>query len=88
MPAYGVNSIKTKRGKQTSISITSIHVNSWSSENPVDTFWITITFLRGKRITPSMHVLFAHVPYFLHTHKSIKVFTGQKVEKNNENQTT
>lgn len=31
-----------------------------------------------------MHVLFAHVPYFLHTHKSLKVFTGQGVERNND----
>ena len=31
-----------------------------------------------------MHVLFAHVPYFLHTHKSLRVFTGQGVEKNND----
>ena len=31
-----------------------------------------------------MHILFAHVPFFLHTHKSLKIFTGQGVEKNND----
>lgn len=31
-----------------------------------------------------MHVLFAHVPYFLLTHKSLKVFTDQGVERNND----
>lgn len=73
-------------------------INSWSSEKSVDTFvnnvrnWLeTFTSLRGKRvgnerkrITPYMHVLFAHVPYFLYTPKSLKVFTGQGVEKNND----
>lgn len=73
-------------------------INSWSSDKSVDTFWHkaqnwleTFISLRGKRIgyerkriTPYMHVLFAHVPYFLHTHKSLKVFTGQGVEKNND----
>ena len=73
-------------------------INSWSSEKSVDTFWQkaqnwleTFLSLRGKRIgyerkriTPYMHVLFAHVPYFLHTHKSLRVFTGQGVEKNND----
>lgn len=73
-------------------------INSWSSGKSVDTFansarnWLeTFTSLRGKRIgyerkriTPYMHVLFAHVPYFVYTHKSLKVFTGQGVEKNND----
>ena len=31
-----------------------------------------------------MHILFAHVPYFLETHHSLKVFTVQGVEKNND----
>ena len=34
--------------------------------------------------TPYMHVLFAHVPFFLDTYKSLKIFTGQGVEKNND----
>ena len=66
-------------------------INSWSSDRSVDTFWHkaqnwskSFISLRGKKITPYMHVLFAHVPYFLHTHKSLKVFTGQGVERNND----
>ena len=73
-------------------------INAWSDNNSVDTFanktrdWLeTFLSLRGKRtgyerkrITPYMHVLFAHVPFFLDTYKSLKIFTGQGVEKNND----
>lgn len=31
-----------------------------------------------------MHILVAHVPHFLKLYKSIKVFTGQGVEENND----
>ena len=31
-----------------------------------------------------MHILFAHVPHFLASFQSLKIFTGQGVEKNND----
>ena len=31
-----------------------------------------------------MHILYAHVPYFLQQYKCLKIFTGQGVEKNND----
>ena len=37
-----------------------------------------------QRVTPYMHILVAHVPHFLELYKSIKIFTGQGVEKNND----
>ncbi|XP_048589349.1 uncharacterized protein LOC116615043 [Nematostella vectensis] len=36
------------------------------------------------RVTPYMHILFAHVPFFVEKYKCIKIFTGQGVEKNND----
>ena len=36
------------------------------------------------RVTPYMHCLIYHVPMFLLNHKSLKQFTGQGVEKNND----
>lgn len=51
----------------------------------------TFVSLRGervgyerKRVTPYMHVLFAHVPFFLNIYKCLKILTGQGVEKNND----
>ena len=54
--------------------------------------WVNLFIsLRGKRkgyerarITPYIHAMVYHVPKFLRTHKSVKIFTGQGVEKNND----
>ena len=54
--------------------------------------WINLfTSLRDKRlgyrradVTPYMHSLVYHIPMFLKTFKSVKLFTGQGVEKNND----
>ena len=35
------------------------------------------------RITPYLHAVVFHIPKFFRTHKSVKIFTGQGVEKNN-----
>ena len=35
-------------------------------------------------VTPCMHALVYHVPLFMKNYKSIKPFTGQGVEKNND----
>jgi hypothetical protein len=37
-----------------------------------------------RRITPYMHIMVAHLPMFLKLHRSVKQFTGQGVEKNND----
>ena len=36
------------------------------------------------RVTPYMHALSYHVPVFIKNHKTFKQFTGQGVEKNND----
>lgn len=36
------------------------------------------------RVTPYMHVLVYHIPFFVEKHGCIKKFTGQGVEKNND----
>lgn len=73
-------------------------IHEWSPQKSPECFfsktgdWLqNFLSLRGKRIgyekkrvTPYMHILFAHVPYFLATYQSLKVFTGQGVEKNND----
>ena len=38
----------------------------------------------NSRVTPYMHALAYHVPIFLKNHSSLKQFTGQGVEKNND----
>lgn len=35
-------------------------------------------------VTPYMHLMVYHIPHFLKTYKSLKIFTGQGVEKNND----
>ena len=37
-----------------------------------------------RRITPYMHIMVQHFPKFLELYGSIKIFTGQGVEKNND----
>jgi len=74
-------------------------ISAWSpaQQNPSEfhlkaSAWVKLfTSLNGKvneferkRATPYMHILVAHVPHFLKLYKSIKVFTGQGVEKNND----
>ena len=54
--------------------------------------WVNLfTSLRDKRIgykrsnvTPYMHAMVYHIPIFLQNYKTIKLFTGQGVEKNND----
>ena len=54
--------------------------------------WVNLfTSLRDKRIgykranvTPYMHAMVYHIPTFLQNYKTIKLFTGQGVEKNND----
>lgn len=58
------------------------------------TNWIELfTSLRSKSIhkgfrrasvTPYMHSLAYHVPWFMQMYKTVKIFTGQGVEKNND----
>lgn len=37
-----------------------------------------------KRVTPYMHALVYHVPMFIKNHKNFRQFTGQGIEKNND----
>jgi hypothetical protein len=37
-----------------------------------------------RRITPYTHIMVQHFPKFLELHRSVKMFTGQGVEKNND----
>jgi len=37
-----------------------------------------------NRITPYMHIMVTHIPRFFELHKSVKIFTGQGIEKNND----
>ena len=54
--------------------------------------WVNLfTSLHDKRIgykrtnvTPHMHAMVYHIPKFFEAHKSVKLFTGQGVEKNND----
>ena len=39
---------------------------------------------RKADVTPCMHALVYHVPLFMKKYKSVKPFTGQGVEKNND----
>ena len=54
--------------------------------------WITdFTSLTGlregyerKRVTPYMHITVGHIPWFFQMYKTVKIFTGQGVERNND----
>ena len=73
-------------------------VNNWAPEhNPTDFFsqakeWINCFLqMNGKRegyeksrITPYMHIMVAHIPRFFELYRSVKIFTGQGVERNND----
>ena len=37
-----------------------------------------------RRITPYMHIMVTHIPKFLEMYKTVKIFTGQGVERNND----
>lgn len=37
-----------------------------------------------KRVTPYMQIMVAHIPLFFTLHKTVKIFTGQGVERNND----
>ena len=37
-----------------------------------------------KRVTPYMHIMVAHIPWFLELYSTVKIFTGQGVERNND----
>ena len=73
-------------------------VSNWNPEKKPKQFfmkakqWISLFLsLNGKRegyeknrITPYMHIMVTHIPRFFELHKSVKIFTGQGVEKNND----
>ena len=74
-----------------------ISASKESQVNAVEYFakaksWICLfTSLRDKikgykraRVTPYLHSLVYHVPGFITKYKSVKIFTGQGVEKNND----
>ena len=54
--------------------------------------WITdFTSLTGlrkgyerKRVTPYMHIMVGHIPWFFQMYKTVKIFTGQGIERNND----
>lgn len=39
---------------------------------------------KGAAVTPYMHALVCHIPIFMQKYNSVKLFTGQGVEKNND----
>jgi len=73
-------------------------LNEWRPDISPGDFWSKakdwinmFTSLAGKRegyersrVTPYMHIMVAHVPWFLSMYQNVKVFTGQGVEKNND----
>ncbi|PFX12813.1 hypothetical protein AWC38_SpisGene23165 [Stylophora pistillata] len=73
-------------------------VNDWNPEKDPTEFFMKanerispFVSLNGKRegyerarVTPYMHIMVAHIPKFFELHKSVKIFTGQGVEKNND----
>lgn len=73
-------------------------ISDWNPDITPSNFWLKakdwvnlFTSLNGKRegyersrVTPYMHIMVAHVPWFLSKYKNVKIFTGQGVEKNND----
>ena len=73
------------------------HVSNWQpNTNPTEFWmqakqWITdFTSLAGiregyerRRVTPYMHIMVCHIPWFFQMYKTVKIFTGQGVERNN-----
>ena len=73
-------------------------LNDWNLEkDPTEFFmkakeWLSLfVSFNGKRegyerawVTPYMHIMVTHIPKFFELHKSVKIFTGQEVEKNND----
>ena len=39
---------------------------------------------RKKNVTPYMHIMVYHIPKFLELYKTVKIFSGQGVERNND----
>ena len=74
------------------------HVSNWQPNiSPIEFWmqakqWITdFTSLTGlregyerKRVTPDMHIMVGHIPWFFQMYKTVKIFTGQGVERNND----
>jgi hypothetical protein len=73
-------------------------ITNWAPERNPTEFWIMAKdwvklFLamngqrsgyERRRITPYIHIMVQHFPKFLELHRSVKMFTGQGVEKNND----
>ena len=74
------------------------HVSDWQPDtSPMDFWlqakeWITdFTSLAGlregyerRRVTPYMHIMVGHIPWFFKNYKTVKIFRGQGVERNND----
>jgi hypothetical protein len=73
-------------------------ITNWAPERNPTEFWIMAKdwvklFLamngqrsgyERRRITPYIHIMVQHFPKFVELHQSVKMFTGQGVEKNND----
>ena len=74
------------------------HVSNWQPNTSPTEFWMQakqwitdFTSLAGlregyerKRVTPYMHIMVGHIPWFFQMYKTVKIFTGQGVERNND----
>lgn len=73
-------------------------LSNWQPTTSPTEFWlkakqwvndfISLTGLREgyerKRVTPYMHIMVSHIPWFFQMYNAVKLFTGQGVEKNND----
>ena len=39
---------------------------------------------KWKRVTPYMHIMVGHIPWFFRMYKTVKILTGQSTERNND----
>ena len=74
------------------------NLSDWQPHTSPTEFWlkakqwvndfVSLTRLREgyerKRVTPYMHIMVAHIPWFFKMYKAVKIFTGQGVERNND----
>jgi len=73
-------------------------VSNWQPNTSPTEYWLKakqwvndVTSLAGlregyerKRVTPYMHIMVGHIPWFLQMYKTVKIFTGQGVERNDD----
>ena len=59
-------------------------VNNWAPDEDPSIFFHPSQGMGTRLITPYIHIMVTHIPKCLELYKSVKIFIGQGVERNND----